>query len=150
MSSSARYGSWTTLSGGSFASSSWKTKVRFSLSSTAVSHAVSSAMEITKSYCYVTFYYYVIICDSLNNRPFETDCRIFTTLFGLILTHLFDWHSLKLFLRKVDVDVGFITVFIITGTECCRPKRRNIYSPRSMNLKTKELKRRQPKDESEI
>lgn len=85
-----------------------------------------------------------------STRPFETDCRIFTTLFGLILTHLFDWHSLKLFLRKVDVDVGFITVFIITGTECCRPKRRNIYSPRSMNLKTKELKRRQPKDESEI
>ena len=85
-----------------------------------------------------------------STRPFETDCRIFTTLFGLILTHLFDWHSLKLFLRKVDADVGFITVFIITGTECCRPKRRNIYSPRSMNLKTKELKRRQPKDESEI
>ena len=41
-------------------------------------------------------------------------------------------------------------MIIITGTECCRPKRRNIYSPRSMNLKTKELKRRQPKDESEI
>ena len=46
-------GSWTTLSRESFASSSWKTKVRFSLSSTAVSHAVSSAVEITKSDRYV-------------------------------------------------------------------------------------------------
>ena len=26
-------------------------------------------MEITKSYCYVTFYYYVIICDSLKTDP---------------------------------------------------------------------------------
>ena len=156
MSRSALSGSWTTLSSESFASSSWKTKVRFSLSSTAVSHAVSSAMEITKSDRYVTF---LLLRNNLwfpQNRPFETDCRIFTTLFGLILTHLFDWHSLKLFLREVDVDqtlncnLDFITVFIITGTECCRPKRRNIYSPRSMNLKTKELKRRQPKDESEI
>ena len=58
-------------------------------------------------------YNYVIICDSLK-RPFETDCRIFTTLFGLILTHLFDWHSLKLFFQDFEnqkLKLDFITVY---------------------------------------
>lgn len=52
-----------------------------------------------------------------STRPFETDCRIFTTLFGLILTHLFDWHSLKLFFKgsgrrsKNKVQLGFYHSF---------------------------------------
>lgn len=46
-----------------------------------------------------------------STRPFETDCRIFTTLFGLILTHLFDWHSLKLCFKGSGRRCGFYHSF---------------------------------------
>ena len=151
MSRSALSGSWTTLSSESFASSSWKTKVRFSLSSTAVSHAVSSAMEITKCDGYVTFYY-VIICDSLKTDPskpiVEYSLRCLAWFWPIYSIGIVWNYFLRL--GQAQTKIRILSQFIITGTECCRPKRRNIYSPRSMNLKTKELKRRQPKDESEI